>query len=341
MLELEGVAVTYPGGAAANGAADGARAVDGVDLTVGDGEIVCVLGPSGSGKSTLLRAVAGLEPLAAGRVVRDGVDLAGVPTHRRNVGLMFQDHALFPHRDVVGNVAFGLRAHHVGRAEATARAHEALALVGLAGFERRSVRDLSGGEQQRVALARALAPAPGLLMLDEPLGSLDRALRDRLVVELRDLLVRLGMSALFVTHDHDEALAIADRIAIMRAGRIEQVGPAIEVWRRPATEFVARFLGWNVIDDPADPGSGRRLAIRPDGLVPNADGPLAGVVVARTFRRDHFLLRVRVDAPSATPRDGLTLEVAVRGDAVPAVGELVRLAVDPAAVVVLGTQRGK
>ncbi len=318
MLVLEGVSVAY----------DGTCAVNGVDLTVGDGEIVCVLGPSGSGKSTLLRAIAGLEPLTGGRIVRDGTDLAGTPPHKRNLGLMFQDHALFPHRDVLGNVAFGLRARDVPRADALARAREVLALVGLAGFDQRAVHELSGGEQQRVALARALAPAPGLLMLDEPLGSLDRALRDRLVVELRELLAALGQSALFVTHDHDEALAVADRVAIMRAGRVEQVGAPLEVWRRPATEFVARFLGWNVTgllgEGPAASASAR-AGIRPDGLGVVAEGELAGVVTARTFRRDHFLVRVRVDSEE--------LDVAVRGDAVPAVGDAVRLAVDPAAVV--------
>jgi thiamine transport system ATP-binding protein len=259
---------------------------------------------------------------------------------------MFQDHALFPHRDVLGNVTFGLRMHDVPKPEATERARDALALVGLAGFEHRSVRDLSGGEQQRVALARALAPAPGLLMLDEPLGSLDRQLRDRLVVELRELLTSLRMSALFVTHDHDEALAVAERIAVMHAGRIVQVGPALEVWRRPASGFVARFLGWNVLHLGPD---AVLTAVRPDGLVPDPAGPLAGVVTGRSFRRDHFLLRVEVGRPTGpTGPTGATgsagsavpqiLEVAVRGDPVPAVGDPLRLAVDPAATVVLGTE---
>jgi thiamine transport system ATP-binding protein len=258
---------------------------------------------------------------------------------------MFQDHALFPHRDVLGNVAFGLRMHDVPKPDAAARAREALARVGLGGFEHRSVRELSGGEQQRVALARALAPEPALLMLDEPLGSLDRRLRDRLVVELRELLVRLGISALFVTHDHDEALAVADRLAIMHAGRIEQAGPAVEVWRRPGTEFVARFLGWNVTRLAGPDGA--LAAVRADGLRPDPDGPIPGVVTARTFRRDHFLLQVAVVGDGAGPAHSgeaqseeggsETLEVAVRGDAVPAPGDPVRLAVDPAAVVVLGT----
>jgi thiamine transport system ATP-binding protein len=299
-------------------------ALDGIDLVVEDGEVVSVLGPSGSGKSTLLRAVAGLEPPVRGRVVWDGDDLTGVPPHRRHLGLMFQDHTLFPHRDVLGNVAFGLRMHGVPTAQAAARAGELLTLVGLAGYEHRRVAELSGGEQQRVALARAIAPAPHLLMLDEPLGSLDRALRERLMVELRDLFTRLGLTSLYVTHDHDEAFALADRVAVMHDGRIEQLGAPVDVWEHPANEFVARFLGYNVTDALG----GGRVAVRPDSLRVDPDGPIAGVVTARTFRRDHFLLEVKVaDAPS--------LEVAVTGDRIPATGDPVRLAADPAAIVPL------
>src|SRR5262245_699372 len=301
-----------------------AVALDGIDLVVGDGEVVSVLGPSGSGKSTLLRAVAGLEPPAHGRIEWDGHDLTHVPPHRRRMGLMFQDHTLFPHRDVVANVAFGLRMRRVPAERAAARARELLVLVGLGGYEHRRVTELSGGEQQRVALAQALAPAPRLLMLDEPLGSLDRALRERLMVELRELFTRLGLTSLYVTHDHDEAFALADRVAVMHDGRIEQLGSPVEVWEHPAGEFVARFLGYNVTDAL---GAGR-VAIRPDGLRLEPDGPIAGVVVARTFRRDHFLLEVKV-------ADGPELEVAVTGDAIPTVGEPVRLAVDPAVVVPL------
>jgi thiamine transport system ATP-binding protein len=231
---------------------------------------------------------------------------------------------LFPHRDVLGNVAFGLRMQRMPHARIDARAREVLALVGLAGYEDRRVSALSGGEQQRVALARALAPAPRLLMLDEPLGSLDRGLRDRLVLDLRDLFVRLGVTALFVTHDHDEAFAIADRVAVMREGRIEQIGGPEEVWRTPATEFVARFLGYNVTTQ-----FGRRpAAVRPDGLRLDTDGPVSGVVVRRTFRRDHFLVTVKV-------ADGAPLEVAVRDGTVPDLGDPVHVAVDPAAVVEL------
>jgi thiamine transport system ATP-binding protein len=299
-------------------------ALAGVDLDVVDGEVVSVLGPSGSGKSTLLRAIAGLEPSATGRVSWDGDDLTRVPPHRRELGLMFQDHTLFPHRDVLGNVAFGLRMRGFARAEAETRARELLSLVGLAGYERRRVTELSGGEQQRVALARALAPAPRLLMLDEPLGSLDRALRERLMVELRELFTRLDVTSLYVTHDHDEAFALADRVVVMRDGRVEQIGTPVDVWKHPATEFVARFLGYNVTEAL---GSGR-IGVRPDGVRIDRDGPVTGVVTARTFRRDHFLLQVKV-------ADGPPLEVAATGARVPEVGDAVRLAVDPDAVVPL------
>jgi thiamine transport system ATP-binding protein len=314
VLTVTGLAISY----------DGVPALTDVDLTVADGEVVSVLGPSGSGKSTLLRAVAGLEPATRGTIRWDGHDLDGVPPHRRQMGLMFQDHTLFPHRDVLGNVVFGLRMQHVDRAAAERRAHELLEVVGLAGFERRTVAGLSGGEQQRVALARALAPAPRLLMLDEPLGSLDRPLRERLMVELRELFTGLSLTALYVTHDHDEAFALADRVAVMHDGRVEQVGPPSDVWRRPATEFVAGFLGYNLT---AAFGP-RRAAVRPDGVRLTADGPVGGIVEARTFRRDHFLLRVRTGV-------GEALDVAVRGDAAPEVGTAVRLAVDPDAVIPL------
>jgi thiamine transport system ATP-binding protein len=217
-------------------------AVDGVDLTVEKGSTVCVLGPSGCGKSTLLRVVTGLVRPDAGRVTWDGDDITDVPTHRRGFGLMFQDHALFPHRDVAANVGFGPRMQGRSRAAIAARVDELLELVGLAGYGPRPVDELSGGEQQRVALARALAPEPRMLLLDEPLGSLDRVLRDRLLDELPSLFERLGTTVLYVTHDQDEARAIADQVAVMRAGRLAQVGTPAEVWERPADEFVAEFV---------------------------------------------------------------------------------------------------
>ncbi|MFG3494580.1 ABC transporter ATP-binding protein [Streptomyces sp. NPDC047928] len=314
MLALEGVTVRF-------GARDTARtALDAVDLTVADHEIVCVLGPSGSGKSTLLRVVAGLQHADAGRVLLAGADQAGVPVHRRGVGLMFQDHQLFPQRDVGGNVAFGLRMHGASRAERAARVAELLDLVGLPGTERRSVAALSGGEQQRVALARALAPRPRLLMLDEPLGQLDRGLRERIVVELRGLFGRLGTTVLAVTHDQGEAFALADRVVVMRDGRIAQVGTPTEVWERPASEFVARFLGfdnvvaarvggeaadtvWGRVPVPAGtPQCETRLLVRPAGVLLGdpADG-LRCTVEARTFRGHHVAVRLRPSGGDAPP----------------------------------------
>ena len=296
-------------------------AVDGVDLEVHDGEVVCVLGPSGCGKTTLLRAVAGLEPPSAGRIAWDGADLAGVPTHDRGFGMVFQDFALFPHRDVAGNVAFGLRMRGDDAAASRGRVAEVLALVGLDGYERRSIATLSGGEQQRVALARALAPRPRLLLLDEPLGSLDRSLRERLVVDLRAVLTSVGVSAIYVTHDQEEAFALADRVVVLRAGRVVQEGAPEAVWAQPADEFVARFLGFdNVVD-------GR--VIRPDAFRPTADetADVRGVVVSRTYRGDHFVVRV------ATDDGGPVLAVAARWTPPPAPGDRVALAVDPAGVV--------
>jgi len=295
-------------------------ALDGVDLAVPRGEVLSVLGPSGSGKSTLLRVLAGLEPTAAGSVHWDDEDLTRVPPHLRRFGLMFQDHALFPHRDVADNVGFGLRMQHRPRAQIEERTQAALARVGLDGYRHRRVHELSGGEQQRVALARAIAPEPRLLMLDEPLGSLDRELRDRLMVELRTLFVDIGLTAIFVTHDHDEAFAVADRVLIMRAGRVEQHGRPEAVWEHPATEFAARFLGFlNTVTL-----GGRRVLTRSDGMRIDPDGPITGTVVARTFRRDHFLLTV------AGP-DDMRYEVAVAGAVVPTPGDHLRLSVDPSA----------
>jgi ABC-type Fe3+/spermidine/putrescine transport system ATPase subunit len=213
-----------------------------IHLAVAEGELVCLLGPSGSGKTTLLRLIAGLEQADAGTIHFEGRDLTPTPIHARGFGLMFQDLALFPHRNVYDNVAFGLRMAHQSHAAIEARVTEVLTLVGLSGFARRDVNLLSGGEQQRVALARALAPHPRLLMFDEPLGALDRLLREQLIGEIREILKRLQLTALYVTHDQAEAFAIADRIAILQGGQIAQVGTPEELYRQPASEFVARFL---------------------------------------------------------------------------------------------------
>jgi ABC-type Fe3+/spermidine/putrescine transport system ATPase subunit len=214
-----------------------------VSFSVGEGEIVCLLGPSGCGKTTLLRIIAGLEMASSGYLVFDGVPLDQVPVHRRGFGLMFQDFALFPHKDVLDNVTFGLRMQGLPQSQVEARAADMLAVVGLQGYERRQVYDLSGGEQQRVALARSLAPGPRLLMLDEPLGSLDRTLREDLMNELRAILKRVGVTAIYVTHDQQEAFAIADRLLIMNQGCIVQRGTPEAVYRYPASGWVARFLG--------------------------------------------------------------------------------------------------
>jgi thiamine transport system ATP-binding protein len=229
MLQLHDVTVRY----------GAATAVRGVSIDVADGEVLALLGPSGCGKSTLLRAIAGIEPLASGRVAWDGVDLARVPIHRRGFGLMFQDGVLFPHRTVAGNVGYGI----ARRPDAAKRVADLLEMVGLAGYGGRRVATLSGGEAQRVALARALAPRPRLLLLDEPLAALDRSLRAALLADLDEVLRSTGTTAVFVTHDQAEAFAIADRIALMRTGRIVQIGTPGEVRESPVDPEAARFLG--------------------------------------------------------------------------------------------------
>ncbi|MFC7863957.1 ABC transporter ATP-binding protein [Streptomyces murinus] len=337
MLSLQGATVRF----------GGRPVLDEVDLEVAEHQVVCVLGPSGSGKSTLLRAVAGLQPLDAGRVSLAGRDQGGVPAHQRGVGLMFQDHQLFPQRDVGANVAFGLRMHGVAKDERDARVGELLELVGLPGAARRAVAALSGGEQQRVALARALAPRPRLLMLDEPLGQLDRSLRERLVVELRELFGRLGTTVLAVTHDQGEAFALADRVVVMRDGRIAQSGAPLDVWRRPADAFVARFLGfenvvpatvagtvadspWGKLPVPQDaPQGARTLLVRPAGvrLVP-ADTGLTCTVAARTFKGTHVAVHLQ-------PEDGPRLEAACALRDAPESGDRVGAEFDADEIVVL------
>ncbi|HEX5333479.1 MAG TPA: ABC transporter ATP-binding protein [Cellulomonas sp.] len=254
-LSVRGLVVRY----AAARDAQAVTAVDDVTLDIAPGAVLALLGPSGCGKSSLLRAVAGLEPAAAGTVAWNGVDLAGVPVHRRGFGLMFQDGQLFPHRDVAGNVEFGLRMAGLDRPAREVRVRELLEVVGLAGYERRPVATLSGGEQQRVALARSLAPSPRLLLLDEPLSALDRALRERLAEDLRTALTATGTTALLVTHDHDEAFAVADRIAVMEAGRLLQVAEPAELWQRPATRQVAEFLGYEVFVPLSSPAGAALL----------------------------------------------------------------------------------
>jgi ABC-type Fe3+/spermidine/putrescine transport system ATPase subunit len=233
MLQLQDIDKSY----------DGQPLLRGLSFEIARRETVCLLGPSGSGKSTVLQLVAGLDSPEAGRVLWEGEDLVSMPPHRRDFGLVFQDYALFPHLDVFNNIAFGLKMKSASRAETSRRVAEVLRLVDLAGFERRSVANLSGGEQQRVALARALAPRPRLLMLDEPLAALDRALREELLGELRGILARTRIPALYVTHDQEEAFKIADRILLLHQGRIVQAGSPADVWARPVSAWVAGFLG--------------------------------------------------------------------------------------------------
>ncbi len=336
-------------------------------FTVDAGEIVCLLGPSGCGKTTLLRIVAGLEPPDTGTVTFQGEDLAGVPVHRRNFGFMFQDYALFPHRDVEANVAFGLRMQGRPLEEIQARVREMLALVQLEGYEQRRVIELSGGEQQRVALARSLAPGPRLLMLDEPLGALDRALREQLMNELRAILKSVGLTALYVTHDQEEAFAVADRVFVMRAaveagegGWIEQAGTPADVYRYPATTYVARFLGFRnllegvvtaadpltvrtaagdlrVADSPQAYPAGAQVAVlvRPEAAEvrpPDATGPnlLPGRLREASFRGSYYLLRTEHAGGVV-----LVCEASATTTHLPPEGESITLWLDPTAITVI------
>lgn len=263
-------------------------AVDGVSIEVAPGEVVAVLGASGSGKSSLLRAIAGLEPLVAGSVSWDGDDLAGVPVHKRGFVVMFQDGQLFPHLSVAGNVGYALA--RTPRRQRERRVAELLDLVGLAGYGRRPVTALSGGQAQRVALARSLAADPRLLLLDEPLSALDRGLRERLVGVLDETLRAAGVPAFYVTHDQDEAFAIADRVAVLAEGRLLQVDAPAELWRHPSTSEVAGFLGYGPFLTPEVAaalgwdGAAGTVGVGPDGLVVDSSGTQLPVLQAQARR---------------------------------------------------------
>lgn len=228
---------------------DGREVLRDVSFSIDRGECCCLLGPSGCGKTSLLRIVAGLEKPDSGDILFRGERMLNVPPHKRNFGLMFQDFALFPHRNVFHNVSFGLEMKGTGRMEVKERVEKMLELVGLSGYEKRGVDDLSGGERQRVALARTLVVEPDLLMLDEPLASLDRRLRDRLLEDLRQIIKKIGVTTIFVTHDQHEAFRVANTVCVMNRGRIEQVGSPADIYNYPSGRTVAGFLGFrNIVD---------------------------------------------------------------------------------------------
>ena len=295
-LALSGLTKTY--GAAV--------AVDNVTLRIAAGEMVALLGPSGCGKTTTLRMVAGLITPSAGEIYIGGRPMAAVPVHKRNIGMLFQSYALFPHLSVAHNVAFGLEMRRTGRAEAARRVREALALVRLEAFGDRLPAQLSGGQQQRVALARALVIEPSVLLLDEPLGALDKGLRESMQVELRQLQRRLGITSVIVTHDQEEALTLADRIVVMRAGRLEQVGTPQEIYARPVSRFVAGFVGAsNFLEGRlAGQAGGARLVELHGGhrLVVPYHGGAAGEAVTVAVRPEAITLAAGASgAPNALP----------------------------------------
>ncbi|MPZ33452.1 MAG: ATP-binding cassette domain-containing protein [Rhodospirillales bacterium] len=291
-------------------------AVDGVTLDIAAGEFFSLLGPSGCGKTTSLRMIAGFERPDSGRVHVAGQDITDVAVHKRDMGMVFQSYALFPHRTVAENVAFGLRMREVPKPDIERRVKAALAQVALTGLEERKPGQLSGGQQQRVALARALVVEPPVLLCDEPLGALDRKLRQQMQFELKELQKRLGVTLVFVTHDQEEALAMSDRIAVMNHGKVEQVGAPTEIYERPRTRFVADFIGEiNILEE-----GGRARALRPEKIRLVSDGArVSGTVETANFLGGSTLLRVSTaDGRSLLVRETHAGERASRapGDAI-------------------------
>lgn len=317
-LHIENLAVSY-----------GTNAVlRSLDLDVATGERVAIMGSSGSGKSSLIRAIAGIVP-SSGTIVVDGNDVSALPPHERPIGLMFQDYALFPHMTVADNVAYGLKMAGVDKSVQQARVAEMLQRVGLGDFGRRSVTSLSGGEQQRVALARTLAPEPSLVMLDEPLGSLDFALRESLLTHMRSVVSELGTTTIYVTHDRSEAFAFADRVGVLIDGRIAALDTPEGLWRNPRTESVAHLIGHQTVIDGGTLGLTGIIAIPTEAVRIDPEGPLHGTVIDSVFSDGSFLTTVDVNDTTVrlqTPRP-------------PKPGTEVRLTIDPNEVIGLSGDR--
>jgi thiamine transport system ATP-binding protein len=270
------------------------RVLDSLDLSVETGERFAIMGPSGSGKSSLIRAIAGIVP-STGSIRVDGIDVTNLPTHERPIGLMFQDYALFPHMSVEKNIAYGMKMNGTSAAEQSQRSSEMLDRVGLSGFGNRSVTSLSGGEQQRVALARTLAPEPSLVMLDEPLGSLDLALRESLLTHMRTVVTDLGTTTLYVTHDRGEAFAFADRVAVLIDGHIGAVDTPEGLWKHPGTVEVAQLIGHQTVIDGSDIGLEGWIAIPPHAVRIDPTGSLQGQVSDSIFADGQFQTTVEIN----------------------------------------------
>lgn len=284
-------------------------ALDGVSLSIGPGEFIALLGPSGSGKSTLLMSIAGFIRPDSGRIVLDGEEIVRLPANRRGFGVVFQNYALFPHMTVLGNVAFPLQLRGVSPAEQQRRAERALDMVKLSGFGARRISELSGGQRQRVALARAIVFEPRVLLMDEPLSALDKALREQMQLEIRELHDRFRITTIYVTHDQREALTIADRVGVMAAGRLVQIDTPETLYRKPCDEFVARFIGeaailpMSALDPGASPAGVKAVVRSEDFLLEEpADASaclsLSGLVQGIVFQGESWLLRVQLkDGP--------------------------------------------
>jgi ABC-type Fe3+/spermidine/putrescine transport system ATPase subunit len=313
------------------------RAVDGVDLTVGEGEFFTLLGPSGCGKTTLLRMIAGFCELDAGQIRFGERRIDKLPAHTRDIGMVFQNYAVFPNHTVAGNIAYGLRARKVPASELVHRVEEALALVHLGGYGERWPHQLSGGQLQRVAIARALVIRPQVLLFDEPLSNLDARLRVSMRAEIRDLQKSLGITAIYVTHDQEEAMSVSDRIALMQSGRLEQIGAPADIYRNPASRFAAEFMGTtNLVEARALNRGGRELvSLRPEALRLSAEAPVEWPRIIGTVAHVEILGPItRLDVRLA---DNSVLRIAMLDEPhrTLAVGAEVRLAYDPARLTVL------